>query len=60
MITSDTIVIISPKGEIITKRGCIAEAFYGVSDELKAECEKRLPDALADVLRKLHAKRKTN
>ena len=30
--------------------GSIAEAFYGVPDYLKAECEKRLPDDMADIL----------
>lgn len=31
--------------------GSMAEAFYGVPDYLKGECERRLPDDLADVLR---------
>lgn len=30
--------------------GSIAEAFYGVPDYLKDECEKRLPDDMADIL----------
>jgi len=30
--------------------GSMAEAFYGVPEELKAECRKRLPDDLAGVL----------
>lgn len=30
--------------------GAIAEAFYGVSEELKAECRKRLPDDMREVL----------
>ena len=36
--------------------GSIAEAFYGVPDVLKAECERRLPDDLRNILLKLHAK----
>ncbi len=35
--------------------GSIAEAFYGVPDDLKAECEKRLPADLKEVLLKLHS-----
>ena len=30
--------------------GSIAEAFYGVPEELKAECRKRLPDDMSEVL----------
>ncbi len=30
--------------------GSIAEAFYGVPEELKAECRKRLPEEMLDVL----------
>ena len=30
--------------------GSIAEAFYGVPEELKRECEQRLPKDLLDVL----------
>lgn len=30
--------------------GSIAEAFYGVPDNLKDECEKRLPDDMTDIL----------
>lgn len=37
--------------------GSIAEAFYGVSDELKAECEKRLPNDMKEILLKLHHER---
>ena len=36
--------------------GSIAEAFYGVPDELKAECEKRLPDDMAEMLRKFYGR----
>lgn len=32
--------------------GSIAEAFYGVPEELKAECRKRLPEDLLEVLRR--------
>ena len=32
--------------------GAIAEAYYGVPDELKAECEKRLPEDMREVLNK--------
>ena len=32
--------------------GSIAEAFYGVPEELKAECCKRLPEDLLEVLRR--------
>ena len=32
--------------------GSIAEAFYGVSEELKAECRKRLPENLWEVLQR--------
>ena len=38
--------------------GSIAEAFYGVSDELKSGCEKRLPDDLADILLMFHDERR--
>ena len=32
--------------------GSMAEAFYGVPEELKSECRKRLPDDLLEVLRR--------
>ena len=32
--------------------GSIAEAFYGVPEELKAECRRRLPEDLLEVLRR--------
>ena len=32
--------------------GSIAEAFYGVPDYLRDECERRLPDDMADIVRK--------
>jgi ADP-ribosylglycohydrolase len=32
--------------------GSMAEAFYGVPEELKVECRKRLPDDLLDVLQR--------
>ena len=35
--------------------GSMAEAFYGVTEELKAECRKRLPEELLDVLRRFEA-----
>ena len=35
--------------------GSMAEAFYGVPEELKAECRKRLPGDLLDVLRRFEA-----
>lgn len=38
--------------------GSIAEAFYGVPDYLKAECERRLPDDLADILLMFHCDRR--
>ena len=38
--------------------GSIAEAFYGVPDYLKYECEKRLPDDMADILLMLHCDRR--
>ena len=38
--------------------GSIAEAFYGVPDYLKAECEKRLPDDMADILLMFHCDRR--
>lgn len=38
--------------------GSIAEAFYGVPDYLKDECEKRLPDDIADILLMLHGDRR--
>ena len=31
--------------------GSIAEAFYGVPEELRHECRKRLPPELAEILR---------
>ena len=31
--------------------GSIAEAFYGVPEELRQECRKRLPPELAEILR---------
>ena len=33
--------------------GSIAEAFYGVPDYLREECERRLPDDMADIVRKM-------
>ena len=38
--------------------GSIAEAFYGVPDYLKDECEKRLPDDIADILLMFHCDRR--
>ena len=38
--------------------GSIAEAFYGVSDKLKTECEKILPNEMVDILRMLNSDRK--
>ena len=38
--------------------GSIAEAFYGVPDDLKFECEKRLPDDMADILLMFHCDRR--
>lgn len=38
--------------------GSIAEAFYGVTDHLKFECERRLPDDMADILLMLHWERR--
>ena len=38
--------------------GAIAEAFYGVPDNLKSECENRLPDDMADILLMLHCDRR--
>ena len=35
--------------------GSMAEAFYGVPEELKAECRKRLPDDLLEVLQRFDA-----
>ena len=35
--------------------GSMAEAFYGVTEELKAECRKRLPEDLLEVLRRFDA-----
>lgn len=35
--------------------GSMAEAFYGVPEELKAECRKRLPEDLLEVLRRFDA-----
>ena len=35
--------------------GSMAEAFYGVPEELKAECRKRLPDELLEVLQQFDA-----
>jgi ADP-ribosylglycohydrolase len=34
--------------------GAIAEAFFGVPDDLKQECDKRLPEDLAAVMKKMH------
>ena len=34
--------------------GSIAEAFYGVPDELKAQCEKRLPADMREILVEFH------
>ena len=39
--------------------GSIAEAFYGVPGHLKDECERRLPDDIADILLMMHAERRT-
>ena len=39
--------------------GSIAEAFYGVPDYLKDECEKRIPEDMADILRKFDRSRTT-
>jgi len=38
--------------------GSIAEAFYGVPEALKEECEKRLPDDMADILLMFHTDRR--
>ena len=38
--------------------GSIAEAFYGVPEYLKGECEKRLPDDMADILLMFHCDRR--
>lgn len=38
--------------------GSIAEAFYGVPDALKDECDRRLPDDMADILLALHTDRR--
>lgn len=38
--------------------GSIAEAFYGVSDELKRECEDRIPADMLDILLMLHTDRR--
>ncbi len=38
--------------------GSMAEAFYGVPEELKAECEKRLPEEMRSVLARFNAKRR--
>jgi ADP-ribosylglycohydrolase len=35
--------------------GAIAEAFYGVPEELKQECRRRLPEQLLEVLEKIDA-----
>ena len=35
--------------------GSIAEAFYGVPDRLKKECEDRLPKDMRSVLTEFHA-----
>ena len=35
--------------------GCMAEAFYGVPEKLKAECRNRLPEDLLEVLRRFEA-----
>ena len=39
---------------IAAMAGSIAEAFYGVPDWLKDECDKRLPDDMADILLMMH------
>jgi ADP-ribosylglycohydrolase len=39
--------------------GSIAEAFYGVPEELKAECRKRLPGDLREVLQIFEERMKT-
>ena len=38
--------------------GSIAEAFYGISDVLKDECDKRLPDDMDDILLMFHTDRR--
>lgn len=38
--------------------GSMAEAFYGVPEYLKDECERRLPDDLADILLMFHCDRR--
>ena len=38
--------------------GSVAEAFYGVPEELKRECVKRLPEDMQEVLRRFDAYRK--
>jgi ADP-ribosylglycohydrolase len=35
--------------------GSIAEAFYGVPEDLKAECRQRLTPELAEILRRLES-----
>ena len=39
--------------------GSVAEAFYGVPDYLMNECERRLPDDMADILLMRHHERRT-
>ncbi len=36
--------------------GAMAEAFYGVSEDFRAECEQRLPEELLDVLMAFNGK----
>ena len=38
--------------------GSIAEAFFDIPDRLKNECDKRLPDNMADILLMLHTDRR--
>ena len=38
--------------------GGMAEAFYGVPDELKAECKKRLTDEMVEVVERFENTRK--
>ena len=40
--------------------GSLAEAFYGVPDDMKAECDNRLPDELLDILKKFFVFRVEN
>ena len=38
--------------------GSVAEAYFGIPDALKDECDKRLPDDMADILLMLHNDRR--